>query len=162
VSFGAPQHLHPRSLECDAQLTRLCVTSEEGVVDVYDVAFEGAVLAKLAHAFRSPAQLGPSPAHFDVARGLILVADGVPRARLLTLGGATLCEGPTSHACFGVDGNAYSLSGGVVHRMTRDGLVLVDGPSDLVELAPHARGLIAVDRGERAHVIDLDVAEDAP
>jgi hypothetical protein len=62
-------------------------------------------------------------------------------------------------SCFTPRGTAVALVDGIAHSLDdgeHDALHVVDGPTDLVAIAPHPRGVIAIDREDRAYVIAID------
>jgi hypothetical protein len=90
-----------------------------------------------------------------------------PRALGLLLGdvridaedASTVVDGGRSiDACFTPAGACVGVRDGRVVAFDDDGEArTVEGPTNLVSITPHPRGVLGVDREDRAHVIDIEV-----
>jgi hypothetical protein len=108
----------------------------------------------------STSEFAFAPVDVDVERGLALVVTGRGGVELRTLGGVLLSNvRPSFRACLAMRGTervAAALVDGALHVLDASGTVtLVEGPTQLTDIAPHARGVVAVDDQMCAHVIEL-------
>jgi hypothetical protein len=149
VSVHSDEPVRPQRLFANRELTMLAAVCSDGSADIYDVAD-----------FARPSFVAKSPAHgngdqFDLERALS-ISVGATDVRLYTLDGALVCK--AEHAkrpCF-AGATAAAIVEGCVVALTRHGVVPIEGPTNIVALATHPRGVLAVDSDDRAHVIAID------
>jgi hypothetical protein len=134
-----------RSFAADASLQIACALDDDGALTVFRAASDGWTRAQVRLS---------RDVVVDVEHNRVLEA-GVG-VYLRDLAGTLIrTSAYATRMCFAGTGPAAVLVGGAVHTLDETGTHLIDGAGNLVDIATHARGVIALDDRDCAHVVEV-------